>query len=350
MNLMKWFRKNNKRIMAVVVVILMIGFVGDAYIRQLGYARMGRGKVIATYHGNKKITVDDLRAARQELEILQGFGGFGFGAGDILRSIPAPGFNVPDLKGFFMGELLFANPQVSPVMISRVEDLIRRNNYSISGKQLSEIYSKSADRVICWILLKKEAEEAGIYVSNENVAEQLRRLIPQMSTGATYSKLVGSIINRHSVSEDKFLSMFGKLMAVLQYSSMRCSSEDVTNQQLRLAASLNSETMDVNFVKIEVELFSKSQAEPSAGKLAEQFEKYKSQFAGNPTQENPYGFGYKLSEAVKLEYIAVRLEDIKTIVPAPTEEECRDFYQKNKERPPIAEEVLADINDPNKAA
>ncbi len=28
MNLVKWFRKNNKKVMAVVVIVLMIGFIG----------------------------------------------------------------------------------------------------------------------------------------------------------------------------------------------------------------------------------------------------------------------------------------------------------------------------------
>ena len=39
MNLVKWFRKNNKKVMAVVVVVIMLGFVGGTYLQQLGQRR-----------------------------------------------------------------------------------------------------------------------------------------------------------------------------------------------------------------------------------------------------------------------------------------------------------------------
>ena len=35
MNLVKWLRKNNKKIMAVVVIVIMFGFIGGSALRQI---------------------------------------------------------------------------------------------------------------------------------------------------------------------------------------------------------------------------------------------------------------------------------------------------------------------------
>lgn len=36
MSLMRWFRKNNKKLMAVVVIVLMLVFVGSAWLTSMG--------------------------------------------------------------------------------------------------------------------------------------------------------------------------------------------------------------------------------------------------------------------------------------------------------------------------
>jgi hypothetical protein len=63
------------------------------------------------------------------------------------------------------------------------------------------------------------------------------------------------------------------------------------------------------------------------------------------TQDNPFGFGYKQKARVAVEYMLVKLDDVKKLITAPTEEEAEEFYQQNLEL--FAEEVPADANDPN---
>ncbi len=71
MSFVKWLRKNNKKIMAVVVIVLMIGFVGGSYIQQFA-RRTGRpGETIAYYGVKNKIIHNELLQGQQEPQSLQ---------------------------------------------------------------------------------------------------------------------------------------------------------------------------------------------------------------------------------------------------------------------------------------
>ena len=53
MNLVKWFRRNNKKVMAVVVIVIMFGFIGGSTLMQLSKRRIGS---IARFAEKTKIT------------------------------------------------------------------------------------------------------------------------------------------------------------------------------------------------------------------------------------------------------------------------------------------------------
>ena len=60
MSLVRWFRKNKRKVMAVVVIVLMFGFVGGSYLQYLGrQAARTDEDIIAVYgpEGQYKITI-----------------------------------------------------------------------------------------------------------------------------------------------------------------------------------------------------------------------------------------------------------------------------------------------------
>ncbi len=124
MNLVKWFRKNNKKVMAVVVVVIMFGFIGGSALQSLSKRRIGS---IARFAEKTQITDRDLMLARHELEILRMVR-----AEALLRS--------QDLHGVFLGELLFSDQRASPALINSIRQSIRTNNYRISEKQINDLY------------------------------------------------------------------------------------------------------------------------------------------------------------------------------------------------------------------
>ena len=92
-------------------------------------------------------------------------------------------------------------------------------------------------------------------------------------------------------------------------------------------------------------LFADTQDEPTEEQILKHFEKYKNYFPDQISPDNPYGFGYKLPDSVRLEYIAVKLDDVAETVTRPIQEDIESFYQRNRER--FAIQVPSDPNDPN---
>ena len=140
MNLVKWLRKNNKKLMAVVVVIIMVGFIGSTWISQLGRGTVRFQKTIAYYGDNRKITSSDRTLAWQEMETLKALN-----ADILLQS--------QDLRTVLLGELLFSEQRTSQQSIRRIQQMIISNGCRISGKQINDLYKRTAPLDIYWLLL-----------------------------------------------------------------------------------------------------------------------------------------------------------------------------------------------------
>jgi len=333
MNLVKWLRKNNMKVMAVVVIVLMVAFVGGSALNYLLSPRMTLGyKAVAYFGNNRKLKSSDLSLARTELEILRLLG-----ADDLLRA--------QDLRGVLLAELLFSEGRPPTALIKQIKQVIKSNRYRISDKQINDIYEHKMQNHIYWLLLRNEAQLAGIKVTNNEVGELLAKVIPQLFNGQTYTQRIMVLMEQYGIPEAGVLETVGKLLAILQYGNLICSNEDVTVSQVMHLASCENETIDVEFVKFDSAIFAETQEQPSEEKMLEHFKRYKDTYAGDVSQENPYGFGYKLPDMVQFEYIAVKLDDISPIIAQLTPQETEDYYRKHINQ--FTESVPQDPNDPN---
>jgi len=334
MSLTKWFRRNNRKVLAIVVVVIMIGFIGGSALR-LGCRAtgFGPGQVIAYYGQDGEITRNDILEAERELNILRQLG-----VPYMLKS--------QDVRGVFFGELLFAESKSSPQVIGTLRRAIRAQQLRISDKQILDIYQRTQSEEIYWILLKKEARQAGIALGRDIPEVMLRRMIQNMFEGVSYAQVVNRIIDS-GASEEKILSTFANLLEIHEYSRIVSMSEDVTLAQISKLSSFENEKLDAEFVGIPSEIFVDIQPEPTQEQVKEHFEKYKSYYQGQVTEENPCGFGYKNNQSLKLEYIIVKRKDIEKLIAEPTQEEKEKYYQNNRYLPEFMERVSINPNDPN---
>lgn len=345
MSLVKWLRKNNSKVMAIVVIVIMFGFVGGSYLTSLTQSGPRPRDTIAYFLDGEKIKRTDLQLASRELDILMRL------QADVL-------LQNQDMQGIFLGELLFAGRSQSvgtPQTVNEIKRTINTNKYSISSKDISDMHERFTlsaagqriplDSAYFWLLLKNEAHRSGIRVANTDAGKLLTNVIPQLyQNQVTYRQLVGTLL-AGGISEKQILTAFSDLLAVLQYSHLICANENVTASQAKHLAARQIETIDVDFVRIGAEFFAKSQDAPAEDVIAAHFNKYKEIEPATVTAENPYGFGYKLPDRLRLEYIAVKLDDIAKIVKSPTHDETENFYQKRREL--FVEKVPEDPNDPN---
>jgi hypothetical protein len=334
MNLMKWLRKNNKKLMAIVVIVLMVAFIGGSSLSYLLSGSGGAKDAIAYYGIKHKITPLDRAAANQEIDILTALGVDG-----ILRS--------QDLRGLFLSELVFRENRAAGI-VDMARRAIQQNRYRISDKQLSELFAGRAtvSPDIYWILLCHEAQTAGIHITKEEVGPLLERLIPQLWDKRTYAEVIPSLMNRYGVPEDRILTTFGKLMAVLQYAQVITAAENITDSQIRHLARDESESLSTEFVRLKASYFVDKTQTPSEQAVAEQFNRYKDFFPDQVTEANPFGFGYRLPDRVQFDYMVLKLADVAKIIKTPTEEEAEQYYQQNRDRQ-FTDQVPRDPNDPN---
>lgn len=344
MGLTKWFRQNNKKLMAVVVIVLMFVFVGSAWLSRLGRTQTTGRKSAMAYYGKKhKITNYDLATARAELEVLRMLG-----ADILIRPQPLQFAPTQDFRVVLLGELLFSEQSSGAQTSRRIKQMAIRDGYQITNEQIDALYRKTYPPPMYWLLLRDEARAAGLRLPNDEMRNQLAAIVPRLQKGRMYPDVINSIAKWQGVSEDQILTTFGNLLSVIEYAKIMCSTEDLTLRQLKQSAKSSQEKINVEYVHFEPGMFSKDLPEPGAGEIAEQFDKYKRFFVGELTEDNPHGFGYKLDDSVQLEYIAVRLDDVASVVDKPTDEEAEEYYQRNRSR--LVEQVPSDPNDPNSPA
>ncbi len=334
MSLMKWMRKNNTKLMAVVVIVLMIAFIGGSSFSYLMRGSGGVNKAVAYYGAKHKISHYDRQVADMELKLLEELG--------VVALLERQ-----DLRGLLLAELLFPQSRDSSGMMEAAKQTIQRNQYYISDEQLDAM---SKDRTVpsdvYWILLREEAQSAGIHVSNQQVGELLGRIVPQLFGGTTYGQMMQVWVRRNGMPEDRILATYGKLLAVLQYVQVISSMESLTTSQIRHVANNEAETLDAEYVQFDASAFADKQQTPTDEAMLPHFNKYKASFAGDVNDANPFGFGYRLPKRVQLDYIAVKLSDVASIIKEPTVEDQEQYYQQNRERQ-FTSKVPSDPNDPN---
>jgi hypothetical protein len=292
------------------------------------------------YYGETKITDRELVQAREELELLQALQAQAF-----LQS--------SDMRGLFLGEILFSERSIDPRILSFLNQSIQQNGLRITPEQITRLYQGSSAPNVYWFLLKKEARQAGMAVDNETIRMLLNQVASQLFQGQTYKQLMQQTMQRFNMSESEILETYGDLLSVLQFARMTTEMEDATTSQIKHVASWTRETLSTESVKLEAKDFLKLEdpnAKPADSVLTAHFDQYKGIEPGTISSQNPYGLGYKLPDQIQLEYLVVKLDDVKKTIAKPAAQELEDYYQRIASSV-FTREVSADPNmaddDPN---
>ena len=324
------------KLMAVFVILIMVAFIMPQVLNQLARPHSrGPEKAIWLYDTDSKISVNDLRQATSELAVLRGL------------YIDKFLLSQRDFKYILLGELLFPESVQGSLMSDEIKKVAMQNQFRVSQSRIDDFFSQSRGRSeLFWILLKAEAEKAGCATSPKQAGEILKIIVDKMTDGrvdaATLVKNAGSA---HQMTEDNCLQAFADVLTIVSYARVATEVEDITEAEMAAAAAIPQEKFSAEFVEFNAKTFADKATEPTEQEIAGQFNKYKDYLPGVMTQDNPFGFGYKQKARVAVEYMIVKLDDVKKLVAVPTEEEAEEFYQQNLER--FAEEIPADANDPN---
>ncbi|MBN1456834.1 MAG: hypothetical protein JW912_03175 [Sedimentisphaerales bacterium] len=336
MHFVKWIRKNQRKLITAIGIMIMVAFVGgQAFQYLMSHFRLGANTAVYLYYENSKISSKTINEARNKLDVLQALM-----AGKLLSNL--------DIKSMLLAQLLFPNSVPGVQVNDILKQSVMQGQLNCDFEDIDRFFAQAAGRSeLFWILLDGEAKNAGCVVSAEEAKVMLKQLIPSLTQGqADARQVIDGIINRYSIPEEKIFRIFADLIGVITHCRMITGSEDVTATQIKAAIVRSGQELSSEFVKISAEDFIDDQPEPTEEELYQQFAKYKQFLPGRVTAENPYGFGYHLPDRAQLEYLFVKRSDVENIIKDPTQQEMEEHYQLNSDRYTYPPEKI-DPNDPD---
>ncbi len=273
--MMDYLRKNNKKILAIVGVFLMIAFVADyrGLARRQGYSRSETviGKV-----GSEEIRTSEYDDAEAEWQALtQGM------------------------------KLVLKGPQVRVIPINLAEDILRGHLLRELGPQYAQfagqIVQQPARRTVgsidatTYMLLLHEARRTNAQVSPDQVQEFLKNLESQIegiSSMATVSNSVEPELRDRAIEHWMMVvEAFARISSAVKATPAEALREMVAREE-KISVAL------VEFAGAPLKSEIKA---PTTQQAREFFEKYKDK-APDTTDT---GFGYRYPNRVQIQYIRV---------------------------------------------
>ena len=333
MHMIKWIRKNRSKIMTILLIAIMVTFVGGTALQQLLTRRHPARKTVATYAESKKINGFAINAAHSELEILRALG--------TPRFLLASG-NIPAM---ILGQALFEDTTYAPYIYQNIKRSIMQGKLPADINLVNKFFDENTgDRGIVWILLNYEANSAGCAVSRQQAIETYKKIAPMITQGqSTALEVIEKISTANNITQESIMDVFAKLLSVLNYNETISTNSNVTLPEIDSAIGFEKETINAEYVKFDAKNYI-TDLELDDVKLEKQFESFKDKFAGEVTPDNPFGFGYKLSDRVQIEYMIIKLGDVAATIDEPTAEEMEQFYRNNPSR--FTEQVASDPQNP----
>ncbi|MCP4709329.1 MAG: hypothetical protein GY869_11940 [Planctomycetes bacterium] len=328
MTVMRWFRKNNKKLMIGIGVIVMVAFGLPTALFQGGGQKSPTDVIMAHYTDfqgvEHELSMARLQSAEVELDVLQSLNlvGMTIDRGVIRGLSGLQGMS--EYPIWAANLVLFPNDAFARQGVALWGQILQQSDWADNIEERNKVGNKiiqmcSVDpgmSVRYFILLAAEARQAGISTSQdqiENMKNQFRLSTPEIP-GIS----INAICQRFNISQKQFDMILGDYIAILRYGDMVTRSLSLSEPHLRHEALNIEQEQNVNglFVTFPATNYLDKTGEPDLANLQEQLELYKENTVGITDDENPFGFGYKLNDRVRLEYLKVDLETARAAIRA----------------------------------
>lgn len=281
----KWLQKNNKQILAIVMVFLMVAFLLPSTFQGCS----GRGMHVGTVNG-KKLTEIELRNSYGEWEYVLNRVFIAPRAGDVENMRPL-------LSAFAIGS---------------------------AAREIDQ--NKSM-----YMLLKEEAQQMGASISPATLDAILAQVLVRHDDGR--------IMDYESIrekNEGKVLRNAVANVLSVEAAFLRAAANvKVSAPQRQLELAAQSQTVTLGIVPFDANSYADKITAPTTEQLQEQFNKYADVLASeNGTKENPFGFGYRFPDRLKVQYLMLPRSEIRKAVLAQKSEydwevDARKHYLAN---------------------
>lgn len=325
MHIVKWIRKNERKLMAWLVILIMISFVGGYGLQQfLMYLGKGGAKhVVAVYGDGKKIRAYEVQQAQQELEILKML------MADRMLSAFAGVYG--DLTPQLLELILFPDTRMSGELRLQLLQIVERGQVDLKTEEIDAFFASKKHRPeMLWLLLKKEVESVGYLVSDADAEGYLRQIISGLTQNQLDpSVLINRIVQQTKKTKEEIVRTFGMLVSVMNYADVVLGNYLVTTDEIRSQIARTMEKLSAEVLLLDADPWVEEQPEPSEEEIQKQFQTYRTVYPMTFSPDNPYGFGYGVGKRIQLEYLLIPLTDIQGKIQKPSFEELEAYYTAN---------------------
>jgi hypothetical protein len=264
--MMKWFRAHTKQIMAFLVLVAMFSFVGGSAL--VSILQPNPSKEPFGFAFGKQFNQGEIGQAQQDISVLDRISG---------RS--------PELKAMYGEAWQFGR-----------KDLLVHD----------------------WYLLAREAERAGIEVSDQEVDDQLKNLPADYLETLRVQYGITPAEVRHAVARQVAIEKNGR-----RVTSAAIPSEN----QVRNYVQHTEDKVKVRLAALDAEKFIDPKEPVSPADLQAQFDKHKDV---DPAKSDD-GFGYRYPRRVKLQYVVADIPSIAASVDLPLDA-VKSAWKANKSK------------------
>ena len=308
-----FFRKNRKRILAILTLVAMFTF------SCVGFVGFGVPQLLQT----TQFLIESLP--------------WGVSDWPVLRSLKRTQIQTNALFQFKGGTIteqerngLLSQRQITNTFIQQISlQSGARSNFTFG--------SLSTEEVIMAELFRWKGRQLGLQVSNENVSDFIRQLTASQLTQAQYR----DILNGMPVNENTLFAMLAEeLLAHNTIQLLMGESPPLTPIELYDSYHKLKDKMEIEIAALPVTAFVDPSEEIEKKQLFDFFDRYKS-FHDDPLSPVP---GFRKSPRVNVEYIKTDFEKTRSSI-AVSEEDVVTYYEENKEnyRLPDEEETTPNI-------
>ena len=321
----KYFRKNGKKIMAVLGILLMIAFALPSATSSM---RRSEGALGTIDHGRVTITSHDYNHYRNQwLSLKQHFG------------LPVLALALSGIDRIDEELLIrtLGDPQVAEDLAEA--EAMRRQN-PMSFFQRMQFDQAFAFRV--------QAMNAGMPIvtqidNNDDLFVLLASEADAMGVGVN-GDAIEEILQRRHVSKDDDPDMYNALrvelrtlLTVSNAAARAAGVVKVSRPEVEHALASQRQRVAANVVEFAAADFLDKVPAPTPDQLKAQFGKYKDKLAG----EGKLDFGYKYPNRVKFDAVTIKHDDLKKGV-APVElDEAWEYFLRNKNSHEFVKDVPA---------
>jgi len=365
MTAIKWFRKNNKKLLAVFGVLLMVGFLIPSFTGMGNQSRFDgvAGYIIGQDGQEVEISLVQIQRRDVQLRVMRELGlnvlcQFDGQNPPLLCQLPTMGgvgpFPVLATSLLFFGDNQYALGVRYFLQSQAMNWAKDRQEYERYLEYVNELTASEASRgSLYFLLLADEAHRQGIYATDKQI-DQVFEAYRQLVAGRRIRPHnIQQVLRNSRMSEAELKQVVGDYLAVVRYGDMVTRQLTVSEPQLRkkIRDQVEQKNVGGTYISFPANMFRDKIDEPSEEELQKHFEKYKQYRPDEIDKEkNPFGFGYLLPDRVQVEYLKVDLSEVKKVIaeefaqfPAGEQEEALQQYwavHKQQFRVPLPESEI----------